>query len=132
LIENHVPLPEALRLAGRGAADAELGDAAMYLADVVESGRSLRGNEHACQRFPQTFVQLLLQIEGQKPMASAVKSLSEACASSAQMFECEARVVSVRIAAISQPLIVVFTGGLVGYLVISLFMPLIRLLNMLS
>lgn len=132
LIENGVPLPEALRLAGQGAADAELGEAAMYLADVVESGRPLKGNEYACQRFPQTFVQLLSQIEGQKPMASAVKALSDACASSALMFESQARVAAARIAAISQPLIVVFTGGLVGYLVIALFMPLIKLLNDLS
>lgn len=132
LIENNVPLPEALRLAGQGAGDAELGDAAMYLADVVESGRSLKGNEHACQRFPQTFVQLLSQIEGPKPMANAVKALSDACASSAQMFESQARVAAARIAAISQPLIVFFTGGLVAYLVIALFMPLIRLLNDLS
>jgi type II secretory pathway component PulF len=132
LIENNVPLPEALRLAGQGAADAELGEAAMYLADVVEAGRPLKGNEYACQRFPQTIVVLLSQIEGQKPLASAVKALSEACVSSAQMFESQARVAAGRIAAISQPLIVIFTGGLVGYLVIALFMPLIKLLNDLS
>lgn len=132
LIENNVPLPEALRLAGQGAADAELGEAAMYLADVVETGRPLRGNEYACQRFPQTFVQLLSQIEGQKPMAGAVKTLADACASSAQMFESQTRVAAARIAAICQPLIVIFTGGLLGYLVIALFMPLIKLLNDLS
>ncbi len=132
LIENNVPLPDALRLAGQGAADAELGEAAMYLADVVESGRPLKGNEYACQRFPATFVQLLSQIEGQKPMANAVKALSEACSSSAEMFESQTRVTATRIAAISQPLIVIFTGGMVGYLVIALFMPLIKLLNDLS
>jgi type II secretory pathway component PulF len=132
LLENNVPLPEAFRLAGRAAGDAELSEAAMYLADVVETGRPLRGNEYACQRFPRTFVQLLSQIENQKPQRGAVKTLGDACASSAQMFESQARVAAARIAAICQPLIVIVTGGLVGYLVIALFMPLIRLLNDLS
>ena len=129
LIENHVALPEALRLAGQGAGDAELGEAALYLADVVESGRALTGNEYACQRFPATFVQLLSQIEGQKPMADAVKSLAEACASSARMFESQVRVGAARIAALCQPLIVLFTGAMVLYLVIALFLPLIKLMN---
>jgi type II secretory pathway component PulF len=132
LIEKNVPLPEALRIAGQGAADAELGEAAMYLADVVESGRPLKGNEYACQRFPRTFVQLLSQIENQKPRAKAIKTLADACASSAEMFESQTRVTAARIAAISQPVIVLFTGGLVGYLVIALFMPLLKLLNDLS
>jgi type IV pilus assembly protein PilC len=132
LIENEVPLPDALRLAGQGAGDAELGEAAMYLADVVESGRPLRGNEYACQRFPATFVQLLSQIDGQKPMADAIIALSEACTSSARMFESQARVAATRIAALSQPLIVIFTGCTLGYLVIALFLPLIKLLNDLS
>jgi type IV pilus assembly protein PilC len=132
LIENGVPLPDALRLAGQGAGDAELGEAAMYLADVVESGRPLTGNEFACQRFPATFVQLLSRIEGQKPMADAFQALSDACTSSARMFESQARVAAARIAAMCQPLIVVFTGCSVGYLVIALFMPLIKLLNDLS
>jgi len=129
LIESGVPLPEALRLAGQGAADAELGEAAMYLADVVETGRPLKGDEYACQRFPRTFVQLLAQIENQKPMADAVRTLAEACTSSARMFESQARVASQRIAALCQPLILFLLGGLIGYLVIALFLPLVKLLN---
>jgi type II secretory pathway component PulF len=132
LIENDVPLPDALRLAGRGAADAELGEAALYLADVVESGRPLTGNEYACQRFPATFVQLLSQIENQKSMAEAMHTLADACTSSARMFESQARVAASRITAVCQPLIVIFTGCTVGYLVLALFLPLIKLLNDLS
>jgi type II secretory pathway component PulF len=132
LLDNNVPLPDALRLAGQGAADAELGEAAMYLADVVESGRPLTGNEFACQRFPATFVQLLSQIEGQKPMAQAIHALSDACTSSARMFESQARVAAARTAAFCQPLIVIFTACTVGYMVLSLFLPLVKLLNDLS
>lgn len=132
LLENKVPLPEALRLAGEGAADAELGEAAHYLADVVESGGAIRGNEFACKRFPATFVQLLSRMEGRGPKRDEVELLAEACESSARMFESQARVSSVRIAALCQPLIVVFLAVSVGYLVIALFMPLIKLLNDLS
>ncbi|MCA9071284.1 MAG: type II secretion system F family protein, partial [Planctomycetaceae bacterium] len=132
LLENKVPLPEALRLAGEGAADAELGEAAHYLADVVESGGTLRGNEFACKRFPATFVQLLSRIEGRGPQADEVKILAEACQSSARMFESQARVSSVRIAALCQPLVVTFLAVSIGYLVLALFLPLIKLLNDLS
>lgn len=132
LLENKVPLPEALRLAGQGAADAELGEAAHYLADVVESGGTIRGNELACKRFPATFVQLLSRIEGRGQKTDEVQILAEACLSSARMFESQARVASVRIAALCQPLIVVFLAVSVGYLVIALFLPLIKLLNDLS
>ena len=79
LIENDVPLPEALRLAGQGAADAQLGEAALDLADVVESGRPLSVKEGACRRFPSTFVQLLSQIEEKKPMTAAMHTLADAC-----------------------------------------------------
>ena len=43
-----------------------------------------------------------------------------------------ARVRAARIAAISEPLVVIVTGVLLGYLVLSLFLPLIKLLNDLS
>ena len=132
LIENDVPLPEALRLAGQGTADAQLGEAAMDLADVVESGRPLTGNEPACRRFPSTFVQLLSQMEDKKTKAAARHTLADACFSSARLFESQARVAAARITALCQPLIVIFTGCTVGYLVIALFMPLVKLLNDLS
>ncbi len=132
LIENDVPLPEALRLAGEGSADAQLGEAALDLADVVESGRPLSGRESACRRFPSIFVQLLSQVENQKPKTAARHTVAEACFSSARMFESQARVAAARITALCQPLIVIFTGCTVGYLVIALFMPLVKLLNDLS
>ncbi len=132
LIDNDVPLPMALRLAGQGAADAALAESAMDLADLVEKGQPLTGNEYACGRFPATFMQLLAKMDHQKPLAQAMHALSDACASSASLFESQARVASARIAAMCQPLIVIFTGCTVGYLVIALFMPLIKLLNDLS
>ncbi len=132
LIENDVPLPEALRLAGQGSADAQLGEAALDLADVVESGRPLSRKEPACQQFPSTFVQLLSQMEDPKPRAAALHTLADACFASARMFESQARVAAARITALCQPLIVIFTGCTVGYLVIALFMPLVKLLNDLS
>ncbi len=132
LLDSEVPLPEALRLAGQGAADAELGEAALYLADVVDSGRPLTGTEHICRRFPATFVQLLATIEGHQPKADAINALADACSSTARMFESQARVSAARIAAICHPLVAVFTGIAMGYLVLSMFTPLIKLMNDLS
>jgi type II secretory pathway component PulF len=61
-----------------------------------------------------------------------VNTLAEACLSGARMLESQARSASARIAAMSQPLILFLICGLVGYLVLALFLPLIKLLNDLS
>jgi len=125
LIENKVPMPEALTLAGDGVADAELRAACRNLALDVQNGLPLSRAAYALTGFPASFVQTLTREEHRGALPEALHALAE-------MFEGRARVQTSFVATICEPFIVVFLGCTIGFLVLALFMPLVKLLNDLS
>lgn len=125
LIENEVPMPEALRVAGEAVADAEIRDACRNLALDVESGQPLSRAAHALTGFPASFVHALTREEHRQALPETMHALAD-------MFEGRARIQTSFVGTIFEPLIVVFLGCTIGFMVIALFLPLIRLLNDLS
>ena len=125
LINQNVPLPDALRYAGAGSDDPDIDDVCHDMAQQIDAGerpsllRKLDG-------FPTGFLQLLTS-EADK------EGIPEAMHSVANMYESRMRMQSAVISAIMEPFVLVFCIGLpVGTIVVALFFPLIKLLNDLS
>ena len=125
LIENQVPLPEALKLAGDGSHDAQIREASHKIAQRTEAGEPLRQAAREFGRFPASFLHTLSWEDHETALPDSLHA-------AADMFESRARVQSRLIGTVCEPFVVVLTWLVVGFTVIALFMPLIRLLNDLS
>jgi type II secretory pathway component PulF len=125
LLDCKVPLPEALRLVGQGSRDAELAAASEVIAEDVRHGSPLTDSATRRSTLPQGLRQLLRWAERPQTFSEVLRAASE-------MFEARARMQSAAIAPFIEPMLIVGLGLSVGFILISLFLPLMKLLNDLS
>jgi type II secretory pathway component PulF len=125
MVENDVPLPTALRLAGEGIEDGYLRAAANRMSQCVQQGLSLVEAARYQHRLSPSFVQALVCGRQDGMLPSSLRSVSEHFAAQTLV---DSRMVGLGL----EPLIILGMGGSVGLLVIALFMPLVKLLNDLS
>jgi type II secretory pathway component PulF len=125
LVECELPLPLALQLAGAGVADAEVADAARQLAREIEAGRSLADSQTRRSRFPAGLAQSL-------QLGEDAQSLAESLRAAAEMLEGQAMIHSEFVFRAAPPLTMIFIVTVLAYIVLGLFMPLIKLITELS
>jgi type II secretory pathway component PulF len=125
LVKNRIPLPEALRLAGEGVANAEVGQLSLWLAEGVERGETLSRLVSTNRRFPASAAPLLRWGE-EKGM------LVEALATVRDMLEARVRVRSQLLQSILPPMLFLGIGCCALFVVFGLFAPLTSLITGLS
>lgn len=125
LVENRVPLGEALVLAGDASRDAEIQDDCRKILVGVNSGETLQSAARRLRRFPPSFVQTLGWEERSGGLPEVLQSLGD-------MYAGRVRAMVAVLVAFLPPFLMMFLGISVGLLVIALFMPLVRLLSLLA
>lgn len=125
MLENRVPLPEALLLAGDGADDEGIRAGSRRMAATVAAGEPLSSESGVMRGFPASFIQVVTEHKQTDALPGALHAIAD-------FFERRSRLQSDFLAAVCGPLIVVFVAMSVGSMVIALFTPLVRLLNDLS
>jgi len=125
LVRARIPLPEALRLTAKGLRDPNLRAGCLRLARQVEAGDSPAYAASILPHFGPRLVQLLRHTDHEKSFGEILRAHGELFAIQA---EAQAGIAVVWM----QPFLLVIVGLLGGLIVISLFMPLIKLLNELS
>jgi type IV pilus assembly protein PilC len=125
LVENRIPLPEALRLAADGCRNANLGQLSLGLAEGAEKGQTLWQMLTTTPEIPSSLVPLVRWGE-EKGM------LAEALAASREMLEKRVRMRSLLVKSLFPPILFIAIGCCVVFLVIALFMPGVSLIQGLS
>jgi type IV pilus assembly protein PilC len=125
LVENRVPLDEALRLAGDAARDAEIQDDCRRMLAGVAAGESLESAARKLNRFPSSFVQALTWAERAHGMPEVLQSLGD-------MYAGRVRTIVAVLVAVVPPILMLFIGLAASFLVGALFLPLLQLLNALA
>jgi type IV pilus assembly protein PilC len=125
LIEQRVPLPEALRLTAGGISDAYVAEQCRVLAHRVEGGSSLTMALVDLRTLPLSIVPLVRWGESRG-------LLTEALRSSADMIESRLDRRADLLTQVVPPMLLVFVGATVASGVIALFLPLVTLLQGLS
>jgi type II secretory pathway component PulF len=122
LLEHRVPLAEALRLTGDGMRNASLRRAGAQLAVGVESGQSLSQlvADSAC--LPASSVPVLRWGESSGELPDAARTLSE-------LFAERVRARTMWLRSTSPSVIYVFVMMAIGFSIVSLFLPLIGLIQ---
>jgi general secretion pathway protein F len=125
LLEQQVPLPEALRLAAAGAHDSYLAQGCRRVAAEVEAGRPLAESMAARPQFPPTLVPLVRW--GQQTPA-----LADAFRAAAEMFQGRVFSRGGLLEALLLPVALLVIVTMVGFFVLALFLPMTCLIQKLS
>lgn len=125
MIRNGVRLPEALQLAGDGVCDANIAEGAFRLVPLVKQGLSLADAVSSLPNFNREFVYVVSVGRGESEMCESLRMSSERFNALSSL--------RLRFFGLAmEPLMVTGLGCAVGFVVIALFMPLVKLLNDLS
>jgi type II secretory pathway component PulF len=125
LLEQQVPLPDALRLAAAGLRDARLAQGCAGVADDVARGRSLSESLAARRQFPASLIPMV-QWGQQAP------ALAEAFRAAGDMFEGRVRAQGTLLEAVMLPIMLLVIVTFAGLFVIAMLSPLISLITRLS
>lgn len=125
LVENNVPLQDALLLAGDGSGDAELEAAGALMSSDVAAGEPLERAAYNTASIPATLIEAMTWHQQPGVFADALRALSK-------MYEARATAQTGVVSAVWQPIVVVAGGLAVGFVTLALFAPLLKLLNDLS
>jgi type II secretory pathway component PulF len=125
LLEQRVPLPDALRLTSDGLRDADLAWGCRRVADDVENGQVLYERMAAMPQFPPSMIPVIEW--GQRAPA-----LPDGFRAAAEMFEGRVQSQGTLLEAILLPVMLMFILGFVGTFVTAMFLPMISLIQKLS
>lgn len=125
LVENRMPLPEALRLTATALRDPNLKEGTRVLADQVERGIAPYDEVQRMPQFARSLAPLFRWTD--RPDA-----LAEGLRASAELYAMQARVQSGVMGAVIQPILLAMVILLAGGMFVSLFSPIIALLQSLT
>lgn len=125
LLEQQVPLPDALRLTGVGLPDANLARSCDRVADDVEKGGSLGESMAAHPPFPASIIPMIQW--GQRTAA-----LPDAFRAAAEMFGGRVRSQGTLLEAILLPITLLAIITFAGIFIVAMMLPLISLIQNLS
>jgi len=125
LLEQQVPLPDALRLSAAGSCDAGLAHGSLQVADDVEKGRVLYESMSEHRQFPSSMIPIV-------QWGQLAPALPDAFRSAAEMFEGRTRSQGSLLDAILLPAMCLAVLTFIGVLVIAMFLPFISLIDCLS
>ena len=122
LVENQIPLPQALTLSAGGISDQHISHACRQLGQRVEAGQPLWEALIRTRLFPMSIIPVIRQGEQQGTLDSAFRT-------AAKMLEDRVNNRSLLVVQILPPLVFVVIVLLVGVTIIALFMPMIGLIQ---
>ena len=125
LVDNGVPLPSAVRLTGGAVRDADLEAACGQLADDVEGGQPLQQAAVTIRQFPPSLLQVFHWSDRREAFVDALRAASE-------VFEARSRIAAHALVTVLEPMTILVVALSVGFFVMAMFMPLVKLLNDLS
>jgi type II secretory pathway component PulF len=126
LLEAEVPATDALRISGRNARQTELGREANHLATEMSSGNTVpRDSPPFYRSLPHTVVYALQLQANPRAVALILRELS-------WMYDQQTRSRLAWIPNFAEPALIVFLGTAVGFYVVALFMPMVKLIENLS
>jgi type II secretory pathway component PulF len=125
LLQQKVPLPDALRLAAAGLRDADLASCCRRMADEVEAGHPLSECLAHRPQFPASMIPLIQW--GQKTPAMA-----DAFHASAEMFQGRTQSEVLLLETILVPILFLLVVGFILSFIIAMLLPMISLITSLS
>lgn len=116
LVAGGVPILESLRIAGQAAANRSLLRAAQELEARVKGGETISAAMRATGEFPPVLIHMTAVGEETGDLPRVLLRVAET-------LDGEAEIAMKRLTTLIEPMIVVFMGGFVGFIVLSILLP---------
>jgi type IV pilus assembly protein PilC len=125
LISSGVPILDGLEITARTAGNAIIEDAIMYVRKAVEGGLTLAQPLRESGVFPSMVVQMI-------GVGEQTGALDAMLSKIADFYEEEVDQAVANLLTLMEPVMIVFLGGTVGGIVISMYLPLFAMISQLS
>lgn len=122
LLESGVPLIQALRSASGVCGNQVLAQVVLEASDGIAQGRRLSDELARSQRFPRMLVGMIGIAEEVGTMPEVLRQLSES-------YHEEVELTLRRVVALMEPAMILFAGGVVGFVLVALYFPIFMLPN---
>jgi type IV pilus assembly protein PilC len=125
MVHAGVPILQALEIVGETSGNVVVADAAAAVRDSVRSGQSLAAplNEHPV--FPPMVVQMI-------SVGEDTGALDEMLAKIAQFYDQEVEATTQQLTSLIEPLMIAVLGGIVGSMIIALYMPIFSIFDLIE
>jgi len=120
LLENGVSLLSALEIVKSIAGNVLIADAVEAAAIQVRQGQGLAGSLDATRRFPALFIQMIQVGEQSGALESMLKKVAD-------LFENEVESTLLRMATLLEPVMILVMGVMVGFIVLSICLPIFEM-----
>lgn len=120
LLENGVSLLSALEIVKNIAGNVLIADAVEAAANKVRQGQGLAGSLGATRQFPALFIQMIQVGEQSGALESLLKKV-------ANLFENEVESALMRMASLLEPIMILIMGVMVGFIVLSICLPIFEM-----
>lgn len=120
LLENGVPLLSALEIVKNIVGNKLIADSINYAADEVEKGNGLGKSLNAATIFPHISIQMIQVGEQSGQLETMLNKVAD-------IYENEVQNTIVGLTALLEPLIILFMGVLVGFIVLSICLPIFEM-----
>jgi len=120
LLENGVSLLSALEIVKNIAGNGCIADAIEAAANQVRQGQGLAGSLDATRQFPPLFIQMIQVGEQSGALESLLKKVAD-------LFENEVESALMRMASLLEPVMILIMGVMVGFIVLSICLPIFEM-----
>jgi general secretion pathway protein F len=120
LLENGVSLLSALEIVKNIAGNVHIADAVESAANKVRQGQGLAGSLDATRQFPDLFIQMIQVGEQSGALESLLKKVAD-------LFENEVEFALMRMASLLEPVMILIMGVMVGFIVLSICLPIFEM-----
>jgi type IV pilus assembly protein PilC len=125
LLTSGVPILEALDITAKTAGNAILEDVILVVRKHIEEGRTMANPMRQSKFFPPMVTQMV-------DVGESTGELDSMLTKVADYYEEEADMVVANLLTLLEPVIIVFLGGVVGGIVIAMYLPMFKLISTLS
>ena len=120
LLENGVSLLSALEIVKNIAGNVRIADAVEAASGKVRQGMGLAGSLGATRQFPDLFIQMIQVGEQSGALETMLKKVAD-------LFENEVESALMRIASLLEPVMILIMGVIVGFIVLSICLPIFEM-----
>jgi type IV pilus assembly protein PilC len=122
LITSGVPILEGLEITAKTAGNAVIEDSLMVVRKSVEEGRSIADPLSACKQFPEMVCQMVNVGEKTGALDTMLNKVAD-------FYEDEVDEAVANLMALLEPVLIMFLGGLIGTIVVAMYLPMFDLMK---
>lgn len=125
MLQSGVPILQSLEIVGSTAGNVVLSDAAKAVEESVRRGESLAGPLAEHKVFPPMVVQMLAVGEDTGAVDTMLRKISD-------FYDAEVEATTEALTSLIEPLMIAFLGGIIGSMIIALYMPIFQVFSLIK